>query len=92
MVVANPMNPGGRTQLEQAGYDAWQRLHKDHEHHNVVTLPCCGTQIEVADFRSDRYVQCPNKKCLKRHVILSGTSQKIRSLVDDVQPRTTLIW
>lgn len=80
---------GGRSYHEEQAYLARHRLEIDTETHQVVVLPCCGTSVEITDFSSDKYVECPG--CHKHHVILAGYNPKIRSETDESDDRK-LIW
>lgn len=83
---------GGYTYHEQLAREARERLERDHEKHTIAKLPCCGSSIEVTDPSVDNYVQCPNKKCGKRHVILSGLSHKFKSEETQSVGTKRLLW
>ena len=80
---------GGRSWHEDQAYVARHRLELDSEKHQVVTLPCCGTRVEITDFKSDKYVEC--SQCHKHHVILAGYKPMIRSEITDESDKH-LIW
>jgi hypothetical protein len=86
------MLDGGRTWREELGILSRKRLELDHEKHTVVQLPCCGTSYEVTDTTVDNYITCPNPKCMKHHVLLSGLNPKIRSEVADNDSPKRLIY
>lgn len=80
------------TWWEEQARIASDRLGKDHEHHTMAKLPCCGSAVEITDPTKDTYVTCPNKLCGKRHMVVGDRNHKIVSEAPLVQRSTTLIF
>lgn len=81
---------GGLTLPEHLAWESREALEKDHEKHTVVKLPCCGSMLEILDPRVDNYVTCPNKKCGRHSVVLSGLKHEVRT--ENVQHHRRLSW
>ena len=78
------------TWWEEQAKIAMDRLGKDHEHHTMAKLPCCGSAVEITDPTKDTYVVCPS--CKKKHMVVGDRKHRIISEVSNVQQPTTLIF
>lgn len=77
---------------EEQAWLARERLEKDHEHHTVAKLPCCGSGVEITDPTIDNYVVCPNPQCRKQAVVVGDRRHQVIMEKPNVQPDRNLIW